>query len=173
MEFYELIYIVEGEAQERLSELAKRYKKINGWNEKDILQFAVTAFAKADIEIKLEFLEKNLERVEKNGFYADGNTNAAKKGKWSRDWECFEWEDVEKKLNEVEKGQDTENRHDVGITKEEFLEFFDWLHENIPAQFYKVLLSLQLTECGLSDEEVAFWLEHPDVLKMVLDKIKD
>ena len=43
MEFYELIYIVEEKAQERLSALAERYKKINGWNEKEMLQFAVAA----------------------------------------------------------------------------------------------------------------------------------
>ena len=57
MEFYELCYIVEDDAQERLSELAKRYEKINGWNDKDILQFAVAATSKSDIEMKLRFLE--------------------------------------------------------------------------------------------------------------------
>lgn len=64
MEFYELCYIVEDDAQERLSELAKRYKKINGWNEKDILQFAVAATNKSDIEIKLRFLEECITELE-------------------------------------------------------------------------------------------------------------
>lgn len=173
-----MTYIVEGEAQERLSALAERYKKINGWNEKEILQFAVTAFAKSDIEIKLKFLEKNIERAEKSqtGFSDDGNTFMEKKEngrKWSRDWERFEWEEIRSRLAEAEKGEYKNEGYGVGISKEEFLEFFDWLHENMPEQYYKILLSLQLTECGLSDEEVAFWLAHPDVLKMVLDKIKD
>ena len=64
MEFNELCYIVEDDAQERLSELAKRYEKINGWNEKDILQFAVAATSKSDIEIKLHFLEEYITEVE-------------------------------------------------------------------------------------------------------------
>ena len=64
MEFYELCYIVEEEAQERLSKLAKRYEKINGWNEKDLLQFAVAATSKSDIEVKLRFLEEYITEVE-------------------------------------------------------------------------------------------------------------
>ena len=64
MEFYELSYIVEDNAQERLSELAKRYEKINGWNEKDLLQFAVAATSKSDIEVKLRFLEEYITEVE-------------------------------------------------------------------------------------------------------------
>ena len=64
MEFYELCYIVEDDAQKRLSELAKRYEKINGWNEKDLLQFAVAATSKSDIEVKLRFLEEYITEVE-------------------------------------------------------------------------------------------------------------
>ncbi len=64
MEFYEVTYIVESDAQERLSALAERYKKINGWNEKEILQFAVAATSKADIEQKLQFLEEYISHIE-------------------------------------------------------------------------------------------------------------
>ena len=64
MEFYELCYIVEDDAQKRLSELAKRYEKINGWNEKDLLQFAVAATSKGDIEVKLRFLEDCINEIE-------------------------------------------------------------------------------------------------------------
>ena len=38
MKFYEVTYIVEDEENERLSKLAERYGKINGWNEKEISQ---------------------------------------------------------------------------------------------------------------------------------------
>ena len=55
MYFYKLTYIVEDEQKERLSALAKQYGKINGWNEKDLLQFAVSAFGRSDVELKLEF----------------------------------------------------------------------------------------------------------------------
>lgn len=64
MEFYELCYIVKDNAQERLSELAKPYEKINCWNEKEILQFAVAATSKSDIEVKLRFLKEYITDVE-------------------------------------------------------------------------------------------------------------
>ena len=64
MKFYEVTYIVEDEENERLSKLAERYGKINGWNEKEILQFAVTATSKSDIEVKLHFLEEYITKVE-------------------------------------------------------------------------------------------------------------
>ena len=65
MKFYEITYIVEDEANERLSKLAERYEKIKGWNEKEILQFAVAATSKNDIETKLKFLEEQIVPLEK------------------------------------------------------------------------------------------------------------
>ena len=65
MNFYELTYIVEDEQQERLSGLARRFEKINGWDEKSMLQFAVNA--DSDIERKLLFLEKMLLGLEREG----------------------------------------------------------------------------------------------------------
>lgn len=177
MKFYELSYMVEGEAQERLEALAEYYKKINGWDEKDMLQFAVMVMAKSDIEIKLDFLEKSIEKVGENRTdLIAGDTGIVKKEsctKWSKVWEEFDWEEVKKKLAEAKKDEYKSGEYDVGITKEEFIEFSDWLRENLPAQYYKVILSIQLAECGLSDEEIDFWLKYPDILKMILDKIKN
>ncbi len=64
MEFYEVTYIDERDAQERLWALAKRYKKINVWIEIEILQFAVAATSKTDIEQKLQFLEEYISHME-------------------------------------------------------------------------------------------------------------
>ena len=66
MKFYEITYIIEDEQQEKLLALAERYEKVNGWNEKDILQFAVTATFKDDIETKLQFLENVIVKLEKD-----------------------------------------------------------------------------------------------------------
>ena len=62
--YYELIYIIEDHQQKRLSELTERFRKINGWNEKEMLQFAVTATNQADLDIKFEFLESLLTDLE-------------------------------------------------------------------------------------------------------------
>jgi len=64
MKFYEITYIIDNEQQEKLSTLAERYQKINGWNEKEILQFAVAATSKNDIETKLRFLENEVAKLE-------------------------------------------------------------------------------------------------------------
>lgn len=56
--------MIEDEANERLSALAKRYAEINGWNEAAILQFAITAMSKSDIETKLQYLEKHISMLE-------------------------------------------------------------------------------------------------------------
>lgn len=65
MKFFELTFIVEDSQQERLSALAERFGRVNGWGEKEILQFAVAAFHKAEIEEKLDFLENVIEGMEK------------------------------------------------------------------------------------------------------------
>ncbi len=64
MKFYEITYIIDDRQQEKLSALAERYQKINGWNEQEILQFAVAATSKSDIETKLQFLENEAARLE-------------------------------------------------------------------------------------------------------------
>ena len=65
MKFYEITYIIENEQQEKLLTLAERYKKVNGWNEKEVLQFAVTVTSKNDIDSKLHFLENEIVKLEK------------------------------------------------------------------------------------------------------------
>lgn len=64
MKFYELTYALEDEAYERFSALAERFNKVKGWNEKNVLQFAVTATCKEDIEAKLQFLESQIVSLE-------------------------------------------------------------------------------------------------------------
>ena len=43
------------ELEERLEQLARQYKQINGWSEKDMLQFAVNAMPMT--KVYLDFLE--------------------------------------------------------------------------------------------------------------------
>lgn len=65
MNFYKITHIVEEEQQARLSRLAERYAVINGWNEEEILQFAVAADYQNDMEEKLRFLEGYIDQLEK------------------------------------------------------------------------------------------------------------
>ena len=67
MTFYELTFWLEDDQQKRLSELAERYKKINNWDEKSLLQFALTTLINNanSVEMMLEFLEIKAEQLEK------------------------------------------------------------------------------------------------------------
>ena len=65
MRFYDITYMLDDEQEKKLSALAEYYKRINGWNEKDVLQFAVTALNSTDADIKLQFLENQAKQLEK------------------------------------------------------------------------------------------------------------
>lgn len=65
MKFFELTFIVEDSQQERLSALAERFGRVNGWGEKEILQFAVAALHKTEMDEKLDFLENMIKGMEK------------------------------------------------------------------------------------------------------------
>lgn len=63
MKFIELTHIIDNkEQEEKLAKLAERYKTINGWSEKDILQFAVNAMPLT--KVWLDFMEMKLDELE-------------------------------------------------------------------------------------------------------------
>ncbi len=64
MTCYELAFYLEDEQQKRLANLAEKYKKYNNWDEKDLLQFALTVLADNNnfVEMMLKFLEMKLEQ---------------------------------------------------------------------------------------------------------------
>ena len=64
MDSYNLSYTPGFEQQKRLSDLARRCRGINGWGVQELLQHAATANYKADIDLKLDFLEDEVERFE-------------------------------------------------------------------------------------------------------------
>lgn len=50
-----------------------------------------------------------------------GNT-----GKWSKDWEHFDWRPVRDKLPEAEKNQEQGLSFDAGISKDELIEYLEF-----------------------------------------------
>lgn len=61
---FELTHIIDNQELEvRLEKLAERYEMINGWSEKDMLQFAVNAIPQT--KAYLDFLEIKAEEMEK------------------------------------------------------------------------------------------------------------
>ncbi len=64
MDSYNLSYSLGFEQQKRLSDLARRCRDINGWGGQELLQHAATANSKAEIDLKLDFLEDEVARLE-------------------------------------------------------------------------------------------------------------
>ncbi len=64
MDSYNLSYTLGFEQQKMLADLARRCRVINGWGEQELLQHAATANSKADIDLKLDFLEDEVTRLE-------------------------------------------------------------------------------------------------------------
>lgn len=59
---YEITIMLNDEQQKRLEKLVDAFKPVNGWNEKELLQFAVTSsneyikFLLAYLELKSDYL---------------------------------------------------------------------------------------------------------------------
>ncbi|RKI87885.1 hypothetical protein D7V94_20195 [Parablautia intestinalis] len=64
MKFYEVTIILGGKQQERLENLAKRFKQINGWEEWDIMQFVVNGLI-GSREDMLAFMERKATELER------------------------------------------------------------------------------------------------------------
>lgn len=98
--------------------------------------------------------------------------------KWSRDWENFDWTKVRENISIILSGNDGDKSGiDVGMSREEFLEYLDWLMVNHTEEYYKVILIKQLTEMGLEDDLVDYYVAHPEelgkIVKLFLDKDSD
>ena len=64
MDSYNLSYTPGFEQQKRLSDLARRCRGINGWGVQELLQHAATSNCRAEIELKLDFLEDEVSLLE-------------------------------------------------------------------------------------------------------------
>lgn len=63
MKHFELEHIIDNkELEKRLEQLVERYKTINGWDEKELLQFAVNALPLT--KVYLDFLEQKADEIE-------------------------------------------------------------------------------------------------------------
>lgn len=64
MDSYNLSYTLDIDQQKKLSGLVRRCRDINGWGVRELLQHAASANSKAEFELKLEFLEAEIVRLE-------------------------------------------------------------------------------------------------------------
>lgn len=63
MRFCEVTVILDDKQEERLEKLAERFKKINGWQEDEIMQFVVNGMS-GNVEMMLAFMELKAAQLE-------------------------------------------------------------------------------------------------------------
>lgn len=91
--------------------------------------------------------------------------------KWSKDWEHFDWEQVRKNLYGAEKKHQegkTVDKSDLGISLDELKEYFEWLYDSQPEQYFRLILYMALVQAGATPEEAQAWTNHPEELEKVL-----
>lgn len=94
--------------------------------------------------------------------------------KWSRDWLNFDWTKVRDNMAAVLSGNEEAKSHlDIGISKEEFLEFLDWLRENHIKEYHQIILMKQLSDMGLEDDLVEYYVAHPEELSKIVKLFLD
>lgn len=99
-----------------------------------------------------------------------------KQKEWSRDWEHFDWEQIKQNLYELEKKRqmgEVADKAGVGISLEEFTEYFEWLYNNAPKLYYRNLLFLLLVQAGFPEEEAQFWINRPEELEKILKEFTE
>lgn len=64
---------------------------------------------------------------------------------WSHNWETFNWDAVKEKLDYFGSTGGA-GSIDLGISRDEFLEYLDWLSQNAPSELARLQLYLLLIE---------------------------
>lgn len=97
---------------------------------------------------------------QQNGNEQDSGNGARE---WSRDWANYDWKAVEEKFDALGSQEGNEDK-DIGISREEFSEYLEWLSENIPWEFERLKLYTALRETGADDDKTMYLLSHIDKL---------
>lgn len=94
------------------------------------------------------------------------------KKQWSRDWANFDWARVVNRLEGLDKEGGGKDDYDIGISKEEFVEYLDWLHQTNKEGYYKAVLGMRLSELGFDIDQIgALAALPPDELLSLMEAV--
>lgn len=144
----------------------------------DILKCLPEDTRKELLEMKIRFAEKTgiegiLEKI-KPDLWSEEYMKKIKK--WSRDWEQFDWEQVREKLCIAEKERKEGkaiDTPDIGISLDELKEYFEWLYDQQPELYFKVILYMMLVQAGIPYNEAEVLADHPDKLDDILENFTE
>jgi len=125
-----------------------------------------------ELEIALDMQEEEKKRKLRKKDKMEGE-NVSNSKKWSKDWGNFDWGEVEKKLRQAERdlstSKDNREHYDIGISKEEFIEYLQWLNINGPEEYEKILLYMTLKLKNVEDEQIELLISNKEMLKKIID----
>lgn len=120
-----------------------------------------------------EIISTDIKAYEKTENHSDQKDTE----KWSKDWKHFDWnkitDNINKMAKELKESGKKPNILDVGITQEEFFEYFEWLSSNNPIQYFKELLYLTLRNAGASHDKGVISSDNSEILKQLCEILKE
>lgn len=79
---------------------------------------------------------------------------------YSRDWSKFDWEKIDQNIKEGK---------DIGISKEEYIEYLQYLRVERPKESLQLsLYAILVEEYNLDEKVAAYWASRPEQLEEYL-----
>lgn len=120
-----------------------------------------------------EILSANIKTDEKT----KNQSNKKDTENWSKDWKHFDWNKINENINrmakELKENGTKPDILDIGITQEEFIEYFEWLSKNDPLEYLKKLLYITLRSAGASHDKAISGSNNSEALKQLCKVLKD
>ena len=110
-----------------------------------------------DLESEYQQLIKDFKKAVQVDSKKPGDESCARQ--WSRDWASYDWRTIKEELGALSCHK---KNKDIGISSVEFLEYIDWLAENMPRQSHRLQLYVSLRDAKANNFQARYVLSRVD-----------
>ena len=92
---------------------------------------------------------------------------------WSRDWNKVDWDEVYNKVvtHKSKKGEPIDISKEIGLNKEDLMEYVAWLLENDKKEGEKLLIGLTLCSLGVEVNDAEWAASNPEILIEIIEEM--
>lgn len=92
---------------------------------------------------------------------------------WSRDWNKVDWDEIYNKVvtHKSKKGGPIDISKEIGLNKEDLMEYMAWILENDKKEEEKLLIGLTLCGLGVEVSDAEWAASNPEILKEIIDEM--